>query len=178
MPSEHPFFLSSKITIHRTIRWFFIFGHLSPRIPAAANRGRGTGQRSHPLMAIRKRIPLEVDRQLDGLAVLLELISDVLLDLLRVFAHRVHVVAPAPESACARGRGTPPPRGWRFPSTRRASGGWPRSLASSGRRTPSSGTSGRRRRGTYSSSTYALNLGCRMNSTYGSFQMVRWSAPS
>ena len=48
-------------------------------------------------MAIRKRIPLEVDRQLDGLAVLLELISDVLLDLLRVFAHRVHVVAPAPE---------------------------------------------------------------------------------
>ena len=48
-------------------------------------------------MAIRIRIPLEVDRQLDGLAVLLELISDVLLDLLRVFAHRVHVVAPAPE---------------------------------------------------------------------------------
>ena len=44
-----------------------------------------------------ERVSAEVDRQPNGRLIFLELISDVLLYLLRVLADRVHVVAPAPE---------------------------------------------------------------------------------
>ena len=203
-----------RITIHRTIRWFFIFGHLSPLLPAATQGGRGTDQRPHLLLAtlwkgLRQSrstaarqpdlpwadfecIPLSSSRfsqpcrrSTPGTRILG---SGIWISRSPTFGRSSKTICPwgiplsrkpriwaGSKSACARGRGRPRPRGWRSPSIRTASGESGRSPASWGRRIPSSGTSARKLRGTYSSSWCALNLGCRY-STFGSFQCLRWSA--
>ena len=94
------YFISSlaNIIIHQAIRWFCIFGQYSPLLPAATQCGYGkrTNARIGYWLSV-ERIPVEVNRQLDGHLVFLELISDVLFDLLRVLSDGVNVISTAPE---------------------------------------------------------------------------------
>lgn len=88
----------NQTIIHQTIWWYRIFWQYSPLLPAATQYGclkRTNARIGYWLSA--ETIPVEVNRQLDGHLVFLELISDVLLDLLRVLSDGANVVSAAPE---------------------------------------------------------------------------------